>query len=64
MTGYGAMVGTGVVSHFFWTLVIKNRFDRLVQPYYEKYSIKWSSQAPLTPMIIYVYIPSKFIANI
>jgi len=40
MTGYGAMVGTGVVSHFFWTLVIKNRFDRLVQPYYEKYSIK------------------------
>lgn len=42
ISGYSAMLGVGVISHFFWTIVIKRRFDRLVQPYFEKYHIKWT----------------------
>ena len=35
-----ATIGVALVSHVFWTGVINRRFNRLIDPYFERYGIK------------------------
>lgn len=34
-------IGIGLVNYLFWSTVINKRFEKLVNPYFEKYEIKW-----------------------
>ena len=33
-------IGIGLVNYLFWSTVINKRFEKLVNPYFEKYEIK------------------------